>query len=121
VAHIVTPSGKDYEVNARKDGDVYDSCPNPSCGQRDIDATHRFGGQDRKGETYQHWSIYHCDPRAQGCGSTWSRTTRQGQEWQRQRGQRPDKWPTASAARNAVTFLPTEAYRANYDNIRWDK
>lgn len=105
---------KNYVVNPYKDGVDYDDCVNPDCGERDVVLRFKSGGRDGHGEEYRDWSIFHCDPRGGGCGTTWERTTKQGA----QRGVAKN-YPTPRLTRDAdrTIFAPTEAYRSNYSRI----
>ena len=109
---------KPLQVNPKKDGTYYDDCP--SCGTRDIDRRFKAGGRDGRGEEHLQWSIYSCDPRAGGCGVSWTRDTKQGQETAHRQGREP-KWVTASAAAERATSLPSKAYQRGYEKIDWSK
>lgn len=95
-------------ANATKDGTFYDRCPEDGC--LEADPTYVLGG----GEQFRDASVYFADPRKGGCGTNWSRTTRQGAERDRSRGVNP-KWLTQGASLDRYTSLPSERYRRNYD------
>src|SRR5215510_959988 len=69
----------DPPVNAKKDGDYYDTCPHDAC--MEVDALHRSEGEKTgPREAHHDWSIYNADVRKGGCGFTWTRTTSTGAE-----------------------------------------
>lgn len=98
-----------------KDGDYYDRCPHDGC--LEVDAAHRSeGSQAGPRESYHDWSIFSADLRAGGCGSVWSRTTTTGAARDRARGVEPAHL-TASADKERVVSVPSQAYRDNYEAI----
>jgi len=102
----------DPPVNAHKDGDYYDSCPNDGC--LEVDAVHRSeGNQAGMREQVHDWSIFNADVRRGGCGFTWTRTTPSGAERDRAAGREP-RWRTRSASGRFMS-VPSEAFRANYE------
>lgn len=96
-----------------KDGDYYDRCPHDGC--LEVDASHRSEGNNAGAREMVHdWSIFQADPRAGGCGATWTRTTRTGQLRDEKRGVKSLNL-TAGAQRSFS--LPSEQYRSNYEAI----
>ncbi len=105
---------EDWHVNQSVDGLDWDRCP---CCSSSVEPQFRKG--DPNGGI-QHWSMYHHDPQAGGCGATWTRTSRQGAEADAAQGVH-SKWLTGSADRNVTYSLPSRAFRNNYDRIDWSK
>ena len=104
----------DPPVNARKDGDYYDTCPHDGC--MEVDALHRSEGNlsgDR--ETVHDWSIFNADPRRGGCGFTWTRTTNTGARRDQALGREP-RWRTRTASGTSMS-VPSPQFSANYEAI----
>lgn len=105
-------------ANPRKDGEYYDTCPADGC--LEVDRIHKMGGQmgdgsGAKGEEYLDWSMFSADRRLGGCGTLWTRTTRQGVEMHKERNMGDPKWVTRSAQR--TLSLPSQKYMDNYERI----
>lgn len=96
----------------------YSRCPTDGC--QEATPQHKNGGVDARGEEFRDWQIFHADPRKGGCGATWSTTTKQGYAARTAKGN-PTRGLTRSAMVDAVSSLPSEAFRRNYERIRWDK
>ena len=120
MANIRLPHTEPYAANLKKDGEYYDDCINPACGQREVERRFKIGGTAGSDAEFLDASMYSCDPRAGGCGQAWARTTKQGLDFDHARGISP-KWLTRSAARGTAHSAPSEQFRANYDLIQWDK
>ena len=110
---IITEKTSSPPPADKKDGAFYDRCPSDGC--LEVDRKYKNGGRDGKGEDYLNWSYFHADPREGGCGTTWTRTTKQGAERDRSRGVNP-KWLTRDALVGSFTMAPSEAYRFRYDH-----
>ncbi len=109
---VTDPSKEhDWHVDPTVEGLDHDSCV--GCGTRGLDPQFRKG--DPNGGI-QHWSMYHHDPQAGGCGATWTRTSRQGAEADAAQGVH-SKWLTGSADRNVTYSLPSRAFRDHYREI----
>ena len=103
----------DPPVNAKKDGDYYDTCPNDGC--LETDAAHRNEGLRPGPREAQHdWSIFNADPRKGGCGFTWTRTSGTGVQRDHGLG-RESRWKTRSAGRESFVSVPSDAFRDNYE------
>lgn len=99
-------------VNPKKSGDYADTCPADGC--MEVDRNWKIGGTDKRGEEYLRASMFYADVRKGGCGTSWSRTTKQGVEWDESRGVK-SKWRTANADRSTFQLSTSERFRANYD------
>jgi len=105
----------DPPVNAKKDGDYYDTCPHDAC--MEVDALHRSEGEKTgPREAHHDWSIYNADVRKGGCGFTWTRTTSTGAERDHSLG-RESRWRTRSAGSERFVSVPSDAFRDNYERI----
>lgn len=116
--HIPDPE-RPLDLNPRKTGEYYDTCPHDAC--MEVEVTHRnegnggYGQETRGGrETAHEWSIFSADRNKGGCGGVWSRTAPTGAVRDRALGREP-KGLTSDAAAERSYFLPTEAYQANYE------
>jgi hypothetical protein len=96
----------------------YSRCPNDGC--KEVNFQHKNGGRDGKGHEYRDWQIFHADPRAGGCGHTWSTATRQGLETRTKRNA-PTRGLTRQAAAGVVTSVPSEQYMERWDAIDWSR
>ena len=94
-----------------KEGDGYDRCPEDGC--IEVDRSFKHGGTDTRGEQYLNWSMYNADVRKGGCGTNWTRTTKQGVERDQRRGVNP-KWLTGSALSGRYTDVPSRQYQDRY-------
>lgn len=105
----------DKLLNPAKEGNFYDDCPDPACGNRDVPMSFKNGGLNpRNGERYHSWSIFHCDC----CGVNWSRDSRQGTEERAAKGQEPAKGHESSVILGRTVFYgASPAYRDNYERI----
>jgi hypothetical protein len=108
-------------MNPRKTGEYYDTCPYDACMESEV--SYRNEGNGGKGvetqggrETAHEWSIFSADRRAGGCGGVWSRTAPTGAVRDRTRGREP-KGLTSDAAAERSYFLPSDAYRDQYERI----
>jgi hypothetical protein len=98
------------DYNPQKAGEFYDTCPHDGC--LEVDASFRNEGTgDHEGA--HDWSIFSADRRKGGCGGVWSRTTPQGQ----QRLGKPANGLTSDALAERSYWIPSQAYRDNYDRI----
>lgn len=99
-----------------KDGDYYDRCPADGC--LEVDAAHRSEGtgHGHDVEQYHDWSIFNADPRAGGCGATWTRTTTTGQRRDAARGISSLNL-TASAGKERYVSVPSPAFADAYERI----
>ena len=98
-----------------KDGDYYDRCIVDGC--LEVDAAHRSeGSQAGPREMVHDWSIFSADRRQGGCGATWPRTTSTGARKDAARGVQSANL-TASAGKERVVSVPSQAYRDNYEAI----
>jgi hypothetical protein len=117
VSIVIKGAGEyvDPPVNARKDGDYYDVCPNDGC--MEVDAVHRNEGNRPGPREAQHdWSIFSADPRRGGCGFAWTRTATGGVDKDHRLG-RESRWKTRSATHERFTSVPSDAFRDNYERI----
>jgi hypothetical protein len=121
MANVIGLKHGDFQVSGSKEGTHYDNCPNEACGKRDVERKWKIGGtSQRTGENYLNAAIYGCPPQDGGCGSTWTRTTRQGVAHDATRGVR-SKWGTQDVQRDRTVSVPSEQFRANYSKIDWSK
>ena len=96
-----------WRVNPNKEGVDYDDCPNPNCGQRDVEPYYRVGDRMR---------LYCCP----SCHTSWSRSPRAQVEQDARAGTRT-KFPTRDVAVERFISEPSPAYRDRYDLIDWSK
>lgn len=113
---IVTGEPKSYQVNAKKNGTDYDSCPNADCGRRDIDPSDRIGTSPDGNLGSPDANLYFDDPRQGGCGASWSRTRGALADQRAQKGL-PTKGLTGDAMRAAYVSVPSDAYRDAYERV----
>src|SRR4051812_36083587 len=99
-------------------GEGYDRCG--SC-DTEVDAKFFSGGeaQAQHGKSMD-WNIFHCPPDAGGCGSNWSKTTRQGLAKRDAHGDSTSGL-TESAITQRAMSLPSDRYQANYGKIDWGR
>jgi hypothetical protein len=104
-----------------KDGDFYDRCPEDGC--LEVDYVARNEGDGSQGheheggrETAHEWSIYSADRRQGGCGAAWTRTNATGVQRYNAMGRTPVGLTAAAEAERSY-FLPTDAYRDQYERI----
>jgi hypothetical protein len=95
-------------------GVLYDTCPHDGC--LEVQENSFKSGGMVKGEVYHDWSLFSADRRKGGCGAAWSRTTKQGVAYNDERG-RSTAWKTQDAEVNRTYWMPSDAYRANFDRI----
>jgi len=122
-AAVIGLNKGDWTTEGRKEGSHYDNCINPACGKRDVERKWKIGGTHAgNGENYLHAAIYGCPkgPGQDGCGASWARTTEQGVAADAAKGVK-SKWGTQSAERGRTISVPSDAYRAAYDAIDWDR
>lgn len=99
------------------DGEFYDRCE--SC-DKGVDANFLSGGQAKESERHLEWNIFHCPPAEGGCGSNWSRTTRQGLAKREAQGAETAGL-TSSAETQRAMSVPSRRYQANYSQIDWSR
>lgn len=104
-----------------KDGDFYDRCPVDGCLEVDYSARNEGDGgvgKEHEGhrESAHEWSIFSADRRLGGCGAAWTRTNQTGVERYNALGKQPVGL-TSSAETERTYFLPTDAYRDQYERI----
>jgi len=99
-------------ANEHKEGDDHDVCP--VHGGDEVEALHKAGGTDGKGEEYRDWQIFSSDLRNGGCGDAWSRTTSTGAQRLADTGRTPQQL-TKGATR--TYSLPSDQFRSNYERI----
>lgn len=116
VAVHVKGEEKTYPVNPRKQGEAYDDCIHPDCGQRDVTPQFRLGENAAGTMGSPDRVIYHHDAKEGGCGTTWSRTRAPAIEEDHARGVQT-KWGTGSAIRAAYVSVPSDRYRDNYARV----
>lgn len=113
---------KPLTPNGTKEGTDYDRCPVDGC--IEVEKSWNTGGFSRKGgerrDEYKMWEVYHADPRKGGCGTPWTRTTRQGLQMRQAQG-KPVGMLTRAAAANRVVSVPSEAFKRGYEQIDWSK
>lgn len=114
MAHIILKQNTPPPASTAKSGEYYDRCPHDGCVE--VERSYKSGGRDGRKQEHLDWSMYHADPRKGGCGTSWTRDTKQGAERARQRGINP-KWLTQAASTDRTTFTPTDTYRDNYARI----
>lgn len=108
------PTEETWKVNPNKEGLDYDDCPNPDCGERDVNPYYVAGG-DTGRERADGFRMYSCN-----CGSCWTRTPRVAAERDAERGVRT-KFRTGSAEVGRFVSAPSDRFRRNYDQIDWSK
>ena len=87
----------------------------------ETDRNFKSGGRSGRGEEYLNWSMYNCDVRTGGCGSNWTRSTKQGREmYEGVRGQKLRGF-TRSAEVDSVHSLPSDRFQDRYAMIDWSK
>lgn len=109
---------KPTQAYSNTDGEGHDRCPVDNC--IDVDRSFKSGGKDGNGEHHLSWEMFSADPRKGGCGTPWTRTTRQGQAADAVRGVQ-SRFLTRSAQAQRVTSLPSDTFQANYDRIDWER
>jgi len=99
-------------------GEGYDNCP--SC-DTEVNANFFSGGesQAQHGKSME-WNMFHCPPAEGGCGSNWSKTTRQGLAKREAQGA-PTSGLTEAAVTQRAMSLPSERFKAGYSRIDWSK
>ncbi len=96
----------------------YSRCP--SC-DTETDRHFKNGGvAERSREEYLDWSLFSCDPRKGGCGTPWSRATKQGYQDRLAKGQ-PTRGLTRAAAVDAVQSVPSRRFMDRWELIDWSK
>lgn len=111
-----TPKEQDWKLNPAKEGVDSDDCPNPVCGERDVNPYYKIGGVDGHREEYRSATIF-CCPR---CATSWDRTTKQGAA--RRSGKNLDvRHLTASADTGRVYSMPSARFVERYSLIDWSK
>jgi hypothetical protein len=98
-------------------GEGYDRCG--SC-DTEVEANFLSGGTSQESEKHLEWNTFHCPPQAGGCGSNWSRTTRQGLAKRDAQGESTSGL-TESAITQRAMSLPSDRYQANYGKIDWGR
>jgi hypothetical protein len=64
------------------------------------------------------WNIFHCAPEDGGCGSNWSKTTRQGLAKREAQGAETAGLTESAATQRAIS-MPSDRFRQNYEAIDW--
>jgi hypothetical protein len=98
-------------ANENKDGDDHDVCA--VHGGEEVEALHSAGGFGPDGAEFRDWSIYSSDLRDGGCGDTWSRTTRAGNERLEDTGRKAQQL-TRGATRSIHLSPQSQEYADNY-------
>jgi hypothetical protein len=99
-------------------GEGYDRCG--SC-DTEVDAKFFSGGegQAQHGKAMD-WNIFHCDPGDGGCGSNWSRTTRQGLAKRDAQGDSTSGLTESALVQRAFS-TPSERFKRGYEQIDWSR
>src|SRR6266446_5424124 len=98
-------------------GEGHDRCV--SC-DKEVDANFLSGGKAKASENHLEWNTFHCPPMDGGCGSNWSRTTKQGLAKRDAQGA-PTLGLTNAAVTQRATSVPSDRYRNRYDLIDWSR
>jgi hypothetical protein len=99
-------------------GEGYDRCG--SC-DTEVDAKFFSGGesQAQHGKAMD-WNIFHCEPGDGGCGSNWSRTTRQGLAKRDAQGAETSGLTESALVQRAFS-TPSERFKRGYAQIDWSR
>lgn len=107
-----------YQEWVMAEGEGYDRCS--SC-DKEVDAKFFSGGESQRAHgKAMDWSIFSCPPDEGGCGTSWSKTTRQGLAKRDAQGEITSGLTESALVQRAFS-APSDRFKRNFEMIDWGK